>query len=150
MTRASSFVLDASVALTWLFEDEACPYGDEIAVDLPLVHAIVPDLWYLEIANAVAVGERKNRVTTGRSLAFLNDLRQLPITSDQQPALDIWTYTLGLARLYRLTAYDASYLELAIRKSLSIATLDGPLRQAADRAGVRIHEPSNNKATHAK
>ena len=57
-----SFVLDTSVTLTWLFEDEASEYGDNVAAALPAEHALVPDLWYLEVANALAVGERRKRV----------------------------------------------------------------------------------------
>ena len=103
-------VLDASVTLTWLFEDEACEYGDGLAQELPSLQAVVPDLWHLEIANAICVGERRKRVTQLQSQAFLADLRGLPITSERRPRADVWEHTLPLARLYQLTSYDAGVI----------------------------------------
>jgi predicted nucleic acid-binding protein len=140
-TEVHGVVLDASVTLTWLFEDEGCEYGDGLAQELPSLHAVVPDLWHLEIANAICVGERKKRVTQRQSQAFLADLRALPITSEHRRGTDIWEHTLPLARLYQLTSYDAAYLELALRRSLPVATLDGPLKRAAEAAGVPLFQP---------
>ena len=141
-TKERGLVLDASVALTWLFEDEACEYGDNLARELPSLHAVVPELWHLEIANAICVGERRKRVTQRQSQAFLLDLRGLPIAADRKPVSDVWEHTLPLARLYQLTSYDAAYLEVALRQSLPVATLDGPLKRAAEAAGVPVFQPA--------
>jgi predicted nucleic acid-binding protein len=145
-TSGGWLVLDASVSLTWLFEDEACEYGDDLARKLPSLQAVVPDLWYLEVANAICVGERKKRVTQRQSQAFLADLRALPITADRQQASDVWEHTLPLARLYQLTSYDAAYLELAMRRSLPVATIDGPLKRAAEAAGVPVFQPAGSRS----
>lgn len=140
--QQGGLVLDASVTLTWLFEDEACAYGDDLARALPSLHAVVPDLWYLEIANAICTGERKKHITQRQSQAFLADLGGLPITADRQSNAEAWTQTLPLARHYQLTSYDGAYLELALRRSLPLATTDGSLRSAAIAAGVPIFEPT--------
>ncbi len=134
-------VLDASVTLTWLFADEGCAYGDDLAREMPSSRAVVPHLWHLEIADAICVGERKRRVTPRQSQAFLADLRSLPITADHQSAVGAWEHTLPLARLYQLTAYDAAYLELALRRGLPLATLDDSLQKAAMSAGIALYEP---------
>ena len=133
-----SLVLDASTTLAWLYPEEITDAValafDEIARDC----AWVPGLWRIEVANSLSVNLRKGRLTNLRRQASLADLEQLPIFCDQQTNDHAWSRTLELADLYRLTVYDASYLELALRRSLPLATLDGDLRKAAQQEGVTL------------
>jgi predicted nucleic acid-binding protein len=90
------------------------------------------------MANVLVLAERTERVTAAKTEQFLARLADLPIALDHRDADQGFTAVLGLARLYGLTAYDAAYLELALREGLSLATLDGPLRNAASKAGVAL------------
>jgi predicted nucleic acid-binding protein len=136
------FVLDGSVALAWLFHDEHDPYADAIIAMLPNVEMIVPRLWHLEIANVLLVGERRGRCTAADTSRWLSYLSRLPIVADGETENQAWSATVGLARQHRLSAYDAAYLELAIRQGVSLATLDDSLQSAAQAAGVAIYRPS--------
>jgi predicted nucleic acid-binding protein len=136
-----TFVLDASVAATWLLED-----GNEgnfaAAIALlqrlrqPDAGAIVPATWSLEIANVIAKSESKGLITENESQAFISLLTQLPIATDLETAARCLPATLDTARRYRLSAYDASYLELALRLQLPLASFDSDLVRAAKKAGV--------------
>jgi predicted nucleic acid-binding protein len=125
------FVLDGSVTLAWLFHDEKDPYADAIVAKLPNVEMLVPRLWHLEIANILLVGERRKRCSQADSTQWLLYLAGLPIVVDDAMEARAWSETINLARQHDLTAYDASYLELAIREGVPIATLDAPLKAAA-------------------
>jgi predicted nucleic acid-binding protein len=136
-----NFVLDASVALGWLLEDASSanqPYSQLVfdQLEQSVSHAFVSGVWPFEIANGIANGERRGRVDENRSQRFLRALAAAPIEVDNESAARAQTETLNLARRYRLSAYDASYLELALRRSLPIATLDADLLVAANLAGV--------------
>lgn len=135
------FVLDASVALAWFFQDEADPYADAVAAEFPKAQAVVSAIWHLEIANALVMGERRGRSTLAQATAWTTDMASLPITIDDQTQAQAWGDTSNLARAHNLSAYDASYLELALRRNLPISTLDDRLRTAATAVGVEIFEP---------
>ena len=105
-------VLDCSVALCWYFRDEADPYADGVATRLTSTEAVVPSLWPLEVANAVLMGERRNRSTQADAQRWIAVLETLPITLDGETAARAWNDTLKLARAQNLSAYDAAYLEL--------------------------------------
>ena len=126
-------VLDASVAVAWLLEDEDVPdaFAPFGAVAEP--GAVVPQLWHLEIRNALLAAERRGRIAPNQVAARLADLNTLPIHVDQEPDLDA---AMGLARDHRLTFYDAMYLELAIRRDAQLATLDDALARAAAVEGL--------------
>ena len=133
-----SFVLDASVALSWLLVDSKPTdraYAAQVLESLkrPEIQAQVPVTWGLEVANVLARAEAMNRI----SEAFLEMLSQAPIVNDTATFSHSLTDTLQLARRYRLSAYDASYLELALRAGLSLATLDEGLGKAARKTGVK-------------
>jgi predicted nucleic acid-binding protein len=134
----TSFVLDGSVTLSWCFEDESGAETEAVLEALSSGEAIVPPIWALEIANALLVAERRKRLTHAKSDAFVNALRAMSIREDpaapRHPSEDL----MSLARATGLTSYDASYLELAIRTKLPLATLDGPLRKAARARGVAL------------
>jgi predicted nucleic acid-binding protein len=139
--RPGLFVLDGSVTLAWAFEDETDDYAEAVADRLTEVRAVVPALWPLEVANALLVGERRKRTTEARVVQFLALLQSLPISLDDETAVRAWQETLHLARSNNLSVYDAAYLELAIRRGLALATLDGPLKRAASAIGVAEFKP---------
>jgi predicted nucleic acid-binding protein len=141
------FVLDASVALSWLLRDASArdePYAFSVLKGLRTAGAAaeVPVTWGLEIANVIARCEAKGQVTEAQSEAFLEMIHATPIDVDTVTFKHVLSETLQLARRYRLSSYDASYLELALRTALPLATLDEDLRRAADKAGVKYFKPT--------
>jgi predicted nucleic acid-binding protein len=139
---AEGFVLDNSIVMAWSFEDEVTEYADTVLERLADTRAIVPALWPLEVANALLMGERRKRFTEAEILKWTGILRSLPIVIDGETNSHAWSDTLTLARGHNLSAYDAAYLELAIRRGLPLATLDGKLKTAAEAAGVALLEVS--------
>jgi len=135
---ASRFVIDASVALSWCFEDEASRRGDRVLDLLAETSAIAPAVWPLEVANVLLVAERTKRISRGESERFLAILRSLPISVVPQPTPQIFGGAFALGRDTGLSSDDASYLLLAMREGLPLATLDRPLRRAAKRVGVEV------------
>lgn len=138
---AKSFVLDCSLTIAWFFADETNRYAEAVEDSLPTATAIVPSLWPLEVANALLAGERRQRATEATVTTFLGLLAALPISLDDDTAGRAWPVSLHLARLHRLSVYDATYLELAIRKRLPLATLDDKLSAAATAVGVPAYSP---------
>ena len=136
-----NFVLDASVALLWL-APETNPSGTDYAATalagLKESQAVAPSLLALEIANVVAKLESKGVITEADSQRYIVLLGRLNITVDQATAAHALGDTLNIARRYKLSAYDAAYLELALRTGLPLATLDAGLAKAAINAGVLI------------
>jgi len=134
----TSAVVDASVALAWCFPDEASKEADRILAALKGITILVPAVWAVEIANAILVGERRKRLKHPEILRFIALLDSLPISQDNQTVGECVAYVLPLALKQGLSAYDAAYLELAMRNNCSVATLDADLRKAAIRAGIRV------------
>ena len=134
------FVVDASMTLSWCFVDEVTPYSRAVLAALETTYAVVPALWPFEVANALALAERRKRITQEGIADFLETLQRLPIQVERREAFWVWQATIALARDYRLTAYDAAYLELAKREQLSLATLDGDLQKAGIALGVAALE----------
>ncbi len=131
-----TFVVDASVTLSWHLDDEPNAYSDKVLARLATEPAVVPRIWFLEIANGLLIAERRGRITSAHSSHVHQALANLPITADDL-SLDIALGPiLALARSEGLSAYDASYLELAMREGFSLATVDDRLRAAATRVGV--------------
>jgi predicted nucleic acid-binding protein len=134
----TGFVIDASVALAWCFADEATAATTGLLDRFADEHAEVPALWHLELANALALGERKRRITAARIGEFVALIGGLPIVIDElTPNLALGN-VLNLARSERLSAHDASYLESAMRRALPLATKDDGLVKAARRVGVML------------
>lgn len=140
MIAQDGFVLDCSMTMAWCFDDEATPYTDGVRDRLATTSAFVPSLWSLEVANVALVGERRKRLDEARTLRFFALLKALPIVIDDQSSQRAFGEILPLARIHQISAYDASYLELAIRRGLPLASLDVKLRTAANSAGVTIFE----------
>ena len=133
-------VLDGSVALAWLFQDEQDPYADAIVEKLPSIMMLVPRLWHLEILNVLLVGERRGRCTSTDTSTWLTFLTGLPVHVDTETETSAWAATAILARQHGLTSYDASYLELAIREKIPLATLDKKLKAVAGSLGI-LYQP---------
>jgi predicted nucleic acid-binding protein len=133
-----SLVLDASLALAWYFQDEATPATDRILDRVAENGAVVPALWRLELANGLQIAVRRGRISTAYRDGSLADLTQMQIETDLETDLHAWSATLRLAEKHDLTLYDASYLELAQRRRLPLATLDREMRRAADKLGLAV------------
>jgi predicted nucleic acid-binding protein len=129
----SQFVLDASIILTWCFPDEESQKALEISERIAAGERVaVPAFWRHEILNALLVGERRKRITPELTQAFLDDLDRLPVDVDPPAgAAVVFKLTQALCRKHGLTAYDAAYLELAMRDNQPLATVDEQLRRAA-------------------
>ena len=131
-----SLVLDCSVAMSWCFEEEAGDYADRVLDALEEGEAFVPSVWPLEVANVLVVAERRGRLKVGESARFLELLQSLPIFVEEVSLPRATGAVLSLARELDLSVYDASYLELAMRSGVALATHDQALANAADAAGV--------------
>ena len=138
-TQKPTFVLDNSVTMAWFFEDEKTPYTENVGYTIARRGAYVPSLWYLEVTNSLLNGMRQKRCHGGAVIRFMDDLRSFPIITDNQTDTRAFNLIFTLAREYNLTAYDASYLELAMRRGLPLATLDEKLKNAAKEAGVKVY-----------
>lgn len=135
---AQDFVVDTSVVMSWCFQDETNPLADFILDSLVRATAFVPAIWPLEIGNVLLVAERRQRLNEAGTARFLSLLSGLPIVVEQEPSERMFKEILALAREHRLSSYDASYLDLAMRKGLALATLDKNLRAAAQRSRVPL------------
>jgi predicted nucleic acid-binding protein len=140
-SKPVAFVLDVSLALAWCFSDEKAPYPQTVLDSLTGATALVPALWHLEVANALLVGERRQRCTEADTASWLSFLGALPITVDDETLLRAWADMLHLAPAHDLSAYDAAYLELALRRGLPLASLDSRLNAAAKSVGVADFKP---------
>jgi len=135
-----NFVLDNSVVMRWFFGDgkpQELAYAGKVLDAMKGSSALVPVTWGLEVSNVLARAEAKELVTEARSEAFVEMLQGVDIVVDTATFSHALSDTLQLARRYRLSAYDASYLELALREGLSLATLDENLHKAMKKAGVK-------------
>jgi predicted nucleic acid-binding protein len=134
-----AWVFDASITMAWCFDDEKTP-DTEALLDRLLLNdpAVVPQLWPLEVGNVLTLAYRKNRISSAERAEFLELLRTASIAIDPHTAGRALTTILPLAETHRLTTYDATYLELAMRLGVPLATLDKNLRHAAGEAGVSL------------
>jgi predicted nucleic acid-binding protein len=131
------FVLDASVAVAWCFDDEQDDLSARVLERLSRDGALAPAIWPLEVANAVRFGERRGRLRHSDVLRFEEILADLRIEITPTTVEHVFGFVLDVSREYQLSAYDAAYLELAISEGLPLATLDQRLMAAADAAGVQ-------------
>ena len=133
-----SFVLDNSVALTWCFEEEGTPATADLLEQVGEAGAVTPMLWPLEALNGLLVAERRGRLDADRRQRLAGFLSALPIKLDEETADRVWTDISRLAERFRLSSYDAAYLELAQRRQLPLASLDRDLRSAAAALGLTV------------
>ena len=136
----SRFVIDNSVVMAWCFEDEASPYADFILDRLENATAIMPAIWPLEVSNVLLVAQRRKRLTVAAGNSFLALLSELPMIVEEEPPERMTREIVSLVRNCGLSTYDASYLDLAIKRELPIATLDNQLLAAARRSYIKIAE----------
>ena len=129
------FVVDASVAACWLLPDETDHRADAAFDRFPTDPALAPSLWWFEMRNIFLLSERRGRLNSARTEQLFSLLNKMPIEIDRHPNE---TEMMTLARRHKLTAYDAAYLELALRQHLPLATLDSALMRAAKAEGVEV------------
>jgi len=133
----TDMVIDASLALAWCFKDELTETATRLLEELRSGAAAVPLLWPIEVANVLAIAERRKRITLAERAQLIALLETLEIDVDGETSALAFTRILDLAREQRLTAYDAAYLELAMRLGVPLASKDGDLCDAAERVGVK-------------
>jgi len=129
------FVLDASIAACWAFDDEDHPVAALALERIRADEAMAPSLWWFEVRNTLIVNERRGRLSEADTATFLRELSRFGVVIDRTPQE---TAILTFARQHRLTVYDASYLELAQREAIPLATLDNDLRKAAAALGIAL------------
>ena len=134
------FVLDTSMTMSWFLEDEIDPRTLEVLRLLRHECAVVPSIWRLETANVLLLAERRKRITAAEAERLATMIDELPLIEDLHPLSGRINEMLRFSRSHGLTAYDAAYLELAMRFSLPLATLDRSLIRAAGEAGVPLVE----------
>jgi len=133
-----SLVVDSSVTLAWYFEDEKTDESTSVLHQVVAAGAVVPAHWRLEVLSGLQVAVRRRRITPAYRDASLIDLRALAIAIDRGTNRQAWSATLRLCDRFGLTPYDAAYLELALRRRLPLATLDGELARAAQAENVPL------------
>lgn len=133
-----SFVLDASIALSWCFSDEATVHTWQLLERLEEETAFVPGIWPLEIGNILILAERRKRISYAHVILSLELMSRLPIHVDDETACRAFHETSQLAHHEQLTSYDASYLELALRRGIPLATKDKALAKVAKKLGVSL------------
>jgi predicted nucleic acid-binding protein len=134
-------VIDASMALAWIFErnnNKEAQLAECALSSIANVDAIVPPLWHTEVANTLLVGERRQIITEAQVIDYLNRLSHLPLETDDATPSSRRENVMALAREHALTAYDATYLELALRNNALLATFDNKLIEAMNSAGGKI------------
>jgi predicted nucleic acid-binding protein len=136
--QAMSLVLDSSIALAWIYGDETTDAIRTVFQAVADSGALVPALWRLEVGNSLTVAMRRGRIDAEFRRAALDDLEVLDLTIDGHADAHAWHGTMALADRFRLTLYDAAYLELAQRTGLPLATLDRELHAAARAMGFRL------------
>ena len=134
----TELVVDASLTAAWCFEDEETEYARDVLSRAETISFFVPAIWPVEMVNVLLVNERRKRITPADTARAVTLFNELAIQVDRPPSLQPFAATLLLARAHNLTSYDASYLELALREGLPMATLDTRMRDAAIAAGVQL------------
>lgn len=131
-------VLDASVALSWLFSDEFNTLSQDLLTRTLTEDMLVPSHWWSEIANGALIGERRGRVRSGDIDRWLERIADMQIGYDRIGQIQVFDNVMPLARAHGLTVYDALYLELAQRTGLALATFDKALADAANSVGLTV------------
>lgn len=133
-----SLVLDCSATMANIFEEERTIAIEDVFSRIAISGGWIPALWKIEVANTLNVGMKRGRINMVDRQKALLHLSSLPIFLDSQTDFFCWNRTIGLAEQYKLAVYDATYLELALRRSLPRATLDQDLRTAAQAEGIPL------------
>jgi len=136
-----SFVLDASVALCWCFEDEADRYARSVFPVLRSLPAVVPAIWPAEFGNGLMVAERRKRISQTAVTALLSAFRELPIPEDDRCQWQTRRELVSMARQHGLSVYDTLYLDIALQQELPLAMIDKQMKRAARKLGVELFKP---------
>ncbi len=136
----SPLVVDCSVTAAWCLEDETSPAAERVLERVIREGALVPALWAFEMSNVLVAAERRGRITAADAERAVELLRRLPIVLDP-PHAGTLARCRAVGREHGLTAYDAGYLDLALRRGLRLATFDGEFAAAARRSGVSLVAP---------
>ena len=128
---SAAFVIDCSITMAWCFSDEATPKAQKLLDRLEEESVLVPGLWFLEVANVLAMAEKRKRITAAKSTEFLSLVETFDIETDRESENRAFAHLLPLCRTHGLTSYDAVYLDLAARRKLPLASLDDDLRRCA-------------------
>jgi predicted nucleic acid-binding protein len=134
----ASLVLDGSITIAWFMPDERTAGTQRVLDQVTQEGAAVPALWCLEVGNTLLLAARRRRISPDDCATAITTLEELPIETDSETASQAWDATFQLAGQFRLTLYDACYLELAQRRNLPLATLDRDLRAAGDALGIEV------------
>ncbi len=140
------FVLDNSISMRWLLTSEKAidqAYAEDVLESMLGVSALVPNLWHLEAISVLLGAEKRKEINLAEIEGFISQLENLPIQVDPLTAQQCFSKTLALSREYNLSSYDASYLELALREGIPLASLDKKLLKAAKHAEIEIFSPSS-------
>jgi len=138
----TAFVLDNSVTMRWHLATKKKAdqeYAESVLYKLSEEDGIVPELWHLEATNVLLGAEKRGETTIGEVESFISQLENLPIHVDSLTSNKAFNRTMTIARAYKLSSYDAAYLELAMRECIPLATLDKDLRKAAKKAKVSLY-----------
>ena len=135
-------IIDNSVVMSWCFKHEINTYSNAVLDCMTESAAVVPAIWPLEVVNVLWAAERRKFLTEADSVQFIRLLLQLPILVEFQSPESVLKDVLWLARAQGLSSYDASYLDLAMKKNLPLATLDKKLKKAATAVNVKIFDPA--------
>jgi predicted nucleic acid-binding protein len=142
---SARFVVDNSVVMAWCFQNGGNRYAEEVLESFEAGEAFVPAIWPLEVGNILLVAERKKRLSQASVVRFLALLSSLPIKVEQETPERMLKEIVSLARAHELSTYDASYLDLAMRLGLPIATLDASLARAAKKCRVLAYGPAKGR-----
>lgn len=140
----TDFVLDNSVSMRWLLASEKASdqkYAEKVLNSMMEADALIPNLWHLEAISVLLGAEKRDEISLGEIERFISQLENLPIHVDPLTANQAFSRTLVLSREYKISSYDASYLELAMREGLPLSSLDKKLVKAAKKAEVEIYKP---------
>jgi predicted nucleic acid-binding protein len=135
----SRFVIDALIVLVWCFPDEHADLAEHVAGRFQRGDtALAPSFWPHEVLNALLVGEKRKRISSGLVQSFLDDVAALPVALAESSSDMVFGRIQSLSRSHSLTSYDAAYLDLALGSGLPLATMDAQLIRACKRAQVEL------------
>ncbi len=124
--------------MAWLFEDEATRNTEALLDRLKTEEAFVPTLWAYEVGNVLLMAQRRKRITEAQGRRFTQLLESLPISISDSHLVSLWSSAVVVARAHDLSVYDGTYLDLAMREGMPLATRDRALRRAARKLGVAV------------
>lgn len=134
----ASFIVDASVGFAWVYQGQATDETDHLLNEVAAgATVIVPALWFSEMSNVLLIAQRRHRLTAAQRKGAMEKLTAMQLTVDEEGSRNAFGKTSELAEKYGLTIYDATYLELALRRSLPLASRDEALRNAAKQCGLK-------------